>query len=255
MDQATERDLIRRWQDDRDPKALDRLVRSQLRHVEQIASRYSSRRLSREDLIGEGAVGLLIAIERFDLERENRLVTYAAQWIRAMVTSAVSGACANGKTMVGATRSMVFWGITKHREALRCLYDDDDRVDELFARRVGVSVGALRNGMAGILTEWSMDAAFPGTEIEPYDVHDAGTPSPEHEFEEREMRDNCWALAHSALTVLDERERSIIQLRYLDDERVSLAEVGRRIGVSRERVRQLEGRALEKMRRRLGAAA
>jgi RNA polymerase sigma-32 factor len=232
--------LARRYRRTGDRKLEERLVRSQIRLVAKLA-RQLGRARDRDDLIQEGCIGVLHAVRQFDPSRGVRLSTYAAWWIRAYQ---LRWQVANHRLVrVGKTalqRRVFFEG-----RALRRRLDAaglDAAPDEL-ARRMGVNAERLDRDLR------SIDAREVGV--------DPSLPQPAPGAEERLAQAETEKLVadevRQFVAGLDGRSRTIVRARWLEEEPMTLREMGRRLGVSRERVRQLEGRLLEELRERLPA--
>jgi RNA polymerase sigma-32 factor len=253
MERATERGLIERWQRHRDLGARNELVRQHMRTVEQVAWQFRRYPLPHEDLVAEGYLGLMRAIDRFELDRETRLVTYAGYWIRAYMTAAIAKAAARGRTCTLVGRTRFLWAVPRLMGRARALVDDPDRVERLVARSLHLSIESLRRGLAGLEADMSLDARM--VDGGWYDRMPDGGPGPDELFLDAEDHRLSEAMAARALDALDRRERYIVEGRFMEPERRTLADLGRDLGISRERARQLEQRALGKMRAALGAGA
>jgi RNA polymerase sigma-32 factor len=250
-----EEDLARRWALEQDEDALHELVAAHARLVVSQASAYKGYGLSMSDLLQEGNLGLMQAAARFDHTREVRFSTYAVWWIRAAV-----------QDFVLRNWSMVRLGTTTQEKALffnlrrlrAMIASHDGGVDEFDTRqqiadRLKVQLTQVEN-MESRLSGPDQSANAPigedgGSEWQDLLVDDG--PSPE----DRIQRNNDNAVRgrwlKSALTSLPEREQHIIRERHLKEESTTLAELGEELGISKERVRQIEHRALQELRRRV----
>jgi RNA polymerase sigma-32 factor len=252
LERDHESELARRWLRDRDEAALHELTASHARLAVRIASGFKGSGLPLTDLIQEGNVGLMQAAERFDPERGVRFSTYATWWIRA----AIQNFLLHNSSMVRATttpqRRRLFFGVRRMRARLESGFDgyltEDARehisktlntnVEEVTAMEVYLS-----RSDQSLNTTVGLDD---GLELQ--DLIAADGPSPE-EITVRE-RDGAVRAAwiKKALSSLSPRERQIISRRFLGERRITLAEIGESFGVSKERIRQIEGRALRKLR-------
>ncbi len=252
LERDHESELARRWLRDRDEAALHELTVSHARLAVRIASGFKGSGLPLTDLIQEGNVGLMQAAERFDPERGVRFSTYATWWIRA----AIQNFLLHNSSMVRATttpqRRRLFFGVRRMRARLESGFDgyltEDARehisktlntnVEEVTAMEVYLS-----RSDQSLNTTVGLDD---GLELQ--DLIAADGPSPE-EITVRE-RDGAARAAwiKKALSSLSPRERQIISRRFLGERRITLAEIGESFGVSKERIRQIEGRALRKLR-------
>jgi RNA polymerase sigma-32 factor len=240
LDRETERDLARRWIMG-DKRAGEKIVEACLPFVIAIALEYRRWGIPLEDIVQQGNLGLLRAAKKFDPEREVRLATYAAYWIRAEIREYV----------VRAYR-VVRLGTTKaERRALRAYRTTQERDPETLARVSGLSkerVELLLPLLAG--REVSLDAS--ATDASPVVERMAAKgPDPEEETGAQEVREQSRDAVTEALRHLNERELLIVRERMMNDDPVTLQRLGEMLGVSKERVRQLEERARGKLRDRL----
>jgi RNA polymerase sigma-32 factor len=257
---ALERDeelaLARRFRDAGDPIARDRLARSQLRTVVSIALRYRRYGLELSELIAEGNVGLVHALSKFDPERGNRLVTYASHWIRAYILESVlkSWSIVGGGS--GALRTKLFFKLRRERARVANLVGEGEEAERLLAQRLDIEPEKLRVLLQQLeIRDLRLDASA-GDGDSTARVVDT-LPSLDRNQEELALRSEAAETARdavgNALEALDERERFIVEQRFMADpeDQLSLAEIGRSLGFSRERARQLEARARRKLRARI----
>lgn len=244
LDRETERDCARRWAAG-DKRAGQKLIEACLPFVVSIALEYRRWGVPLEDIVQQGNLGLLKAASKFDPEREVRLATYAAYWIRAEIREYV----------VRAFR-VVRLGTTKgERRALRAYRKTKTTDPAELARISGLSEERIRLLLPLLAArETSLDVstndAAPATERIP------GTlPSPEEEAAQSEQQARAGVAVNAAVEHLDQRERMIVRERFMKDEPPTLQELGGRLGVSKERVRQLEERARMKLRGELAELA
>lgn len=236
-----------------DQRAADQLVEANLRYVVAVALQYRRYGIKLEDLVAEGNLGLMMAVRKFDADRGTRFVTYAGYWIRAYVLDAV----VRSTTMVGAgsgpLRSKLFFRLRRERAQVAHLSQDADERNELLAERFGVSPEKMREMMMRIDSrDVSLDQpVFDDSGTTLVDTL-RGSADHEAQFLLSERQGNVEALLEEALGVLDRRERYIVEARLMAEDGMSLAAIGRELGVSRERARQLEARAKKKLRQRLG---
>ena len=240
LDPAEELELARRWRDG-DERAGPRLVEASLPFVISIAREYRRWGMPLEDLVQQGNLGLLKAAAKFDPTRECRLVTYAAYWIRAEIREYV----VHGYRIVrlGTTRT--------ERRAMRAYRRSALESPEHMAEVSGMPLKRARKlwpllGNRDVSLDVRYDDRAPA--IERLEAT-AGTPD-----ENVARRDTIYRVRErlgQAFESLSDRERAIIEQRIMSDEPRTLEELGREMGVSKERVRQLEVRAREKLRREL----
>jgi RNA polymerase sigma-32 factor len=244
LDRDTERDLAKRWIAG-DQNAGARIVEACLPFVVSIALEYRRWGVPLEDIIQQGNLGLLKAAEKFDPKRECRLATYAAYWIRAEIREYV----------VRAFR-VVRLGTTKgERRALRAYRRSKTTDPAALAQISGLSEERVRL-LLPLLSgrEVSLDAST--NEMAPaIDRLPTTTPSPEEEASREEITQQAGRAVRAAVEELDEREQMIVKARLMTEDPPTLQELGAKLGVSKERVRQLEERARSKLRGELSAFA
>lgn len=256
LSREDEQQLVRRWRDDRDERARDSLVRSSLRLVVAIAKKHARYGIPLGELIAEGNFGIVRALGNFDPERGTRFTTYAGHWVRACVLQHVL----RSWSIVGSgmPRSKLFFKLRRERVKLTNLVGEGEHADALLAERLDLPQAKVRSLLRRVdQRDFSLDSEGPagdGSSLLNALV------APELNQEQRAMASesggNARDAMRDALTVLDDRERLIVESRLLvdsDAEVISLAELGRKLGVSRERVRQLEERAKRKIKARISA--
>lgn len=238
-----------------DTRAAHSLVEANLRYAVAAALQYRRYGIPLWELIEEGNLGIMLAIRKFDPERGVRFVTYAGYWIRAYVLDLV----VRSKTMVGAgsgaLRSKIFFRLRRERAQIAAREPDPERRIELLAERFGVDVDKARSMLAQVDSrDLSLDASVrPDGSLTILDtLRDTGVDQ-ETDFIENEQQSRIEHELSGALKTLDTRERFIVEQRILADDEVSLAELGRKLGISRERARQIEARAKRKLRKHLEA--
>jgi RNA polymerase sigma-32 factor len=249
---SEERQLALRWRRFGEQEAAARLVTGNLRFVVKIAFEYRTYGVRLLDLIQEGNLGLLVAVDRFDPDRNVRLTTYAVWWIRAYI-----------QEYIRRSWSLVRFGTTRSEQ--RCFYRlrrERQRLErggtKADPERLASALGVKRNELEAIESritrrDMSLDeAAYADTEETRGDRIADDQPGPESTFAEREMNDLLREVIREALDSLDPRERAILSRRYLQSKPATLKELGSAFGISRERVRQLEARAKAKLRESLG---
>lgn len=237
-----ERDLFRKVHKG-DRRARERLVLSQLRYVIRIAGRYRRYGCPLSDLIQEGTVGLLEAIKRFNPEKGTRLSTFAMWWIRAAIQDYVlrSGSVVRSVT-TPRHRTMYFSG------ALAGLDEKGGDAVRALAGRLNTTVDDVRAFAQRLrAVDQPLDAKHPDGRTLADTLPDS-SPDPEILLTSKRERIALVRLLRAAIPALTRRERHILRQRFLGEKRQSLTKIGRELGVSKERVRQLESRALEKIR-------
>src|SRR3979490_889876 len=245
--------LVKRWREHGDRDAAHKLVTSHLRLVTKIARDYRGYGLAISEAFSEGNVGLMQAVERFEPEKGFRFATYAVWWIKAAIQEYILRSWSLVKVGTTANQKRVFFNLRKAQSKISVLNDGDMRPDQvkIIARRIGVTEtdviymnrrlggdaslhAAIRGGGgSGAWQDWRVD--------EP----------PDHEttLAANEEFDNRRKTLSDALTVLNERERRIFEARRLAEDPITLADLAEEFGVSRERVRQIEVSAFEKVQK------
>jgi RNA polymerase sigma-32 factor len=252
LDREREFELARRWRDDRDEEALHELILSYTRLVVSMAARFRGYGLPVGDLIQEGNIGLMQAAARFEPEREIRFSTYAAWWIRAAIQDYILRNWSIVRTGTTASQKALFFNLRRLRARIAgpggASLDADGRAEIAEALRVDAAeVEAMEQRFAGADQSLSTPVAEGRDEDRGSLIPDQ-RPSPEDVV--IGMRDAAtrsrWLA--EALGELSDRERTIIAQRRLQENGATLEELGAELGVSKERIRQLETRALGKLK-------
>jgi RNA polymerase sigma-32 factor len=248
LSRREETELARRWRATRDRRAADVLVRAHLRDVAFIAHKHRNYGVPVSELISEGNLGLLRALDKFDPERGIRFATYAAYWIRAYVIAFVLRSWSMVRNRSGVVRSKMFFRVRRERARARMLYGDDERVVDVVAERLGTTRRAVESMIQRLdARDVSLDDAKGGVPL--IEVLHSEQTDAERAVADGQVRERVRGFLRGALEQLDTRERYIIESRFLSDTdgAMSLAKIGRELGVSRERARQLERRARDKL--------
>src|SRR6187397_2865011 len=245
--------LAKRWQEHEDSEAAHKLVTSHLRLVAKIAMGYRGYGLPIAEVISEGNVGLMQAVKRFEPEKGFRLATYAMWWIKAAIQEYILRSWSLVKMGTTANQKKLFFNLRKAKSKISALEEGDMRPDQvqLIAKRLGVTEQDVVDMNRRLGGDTSLNAPIrddgESGEWQDWLVDDA--PSQERILAESEESDNRHKALISALDVLNERERRIFEARRLADDPITLEELASEFGVSRERVRQIEVRAFEKVQR------
>ena len=242
--------LAKRWKEHEDPDAAHRLVTSHLRLVAKIAMGYRGYGLPIGEVISEGNVGLMQAVKRFEPDKGFRLATYAMWWIRASIQEYILRSWSLVKMGTTASQKKLFFNLRKAKSQISALEEGDLRPDqvEIISTKLGVSkqdVIDMNRRMSG---DASLNAPLRDEgEGEWQDWLVDSSASQENLLVDREESDNRHGVLHSALGVLNERERRIFEARRLADDPITLENLSDEFNISRERVRQIEVRAFEKV--------
>jgi RNA polymerase sigma-32 factor len=247
--------LAKAWSERGDEDAADKLVRAHLRYVVAIALKYRRYGVPLSELIAEGNFGVVHALKKFQPDRGNRFVTYAAYWIRAYVLNYVIRSWSLVGAGSGALRSKMFFRLRREKVRVLNLVGEGEAADDLLATRLGLSRDQVQTMLRRLeARDVSLDAkVFDDSGTAVLDTLIAPGQDQEATLASSGLHEKLRGAVHEAIETLDERERFIVEKRLMADpeDELSLAELGRRLGVSRERARQLEARAKKKLKGRL----
>jgi RNA polymerase sigma-32 factor len=251
--------LAKRWLEHNDSGSAHQMVTSHLRLVAKIASGYRGYGLPLGELISEGNIGLMQAVKRFDPERGFRLATYAMWWIRAAIQEYILHSWSLVKIGTTAAQKKLFFNLRKLKGQIEAFEEGDltpEHVGEI-AERLSVTeaeVVMMNRRMAG--SDHSLNAPLRAdAEGEWIDWLADDTESQEIQLAESEEYSKRQSLLKDALSILNERERHILTERRLSEEPSTLEDLSKVYGISRERVRQIEVRAFEKLQKAIRNAA
>jgi RNA polymerase sigma-32 factor len=244
--------LARAWRDDNDVDASHKLVTSHLRLVTKVATKYRGYGLPSEDLVSEGAVGLMQAVKRFDPDRGFRLSTYAIWWIRAAIQEYILHSWSLVKIGTTAAQKKLFFNLNRLKGQMRAIDDGDLRPEQ--AAKIASLLDVAEEDVVNMNRRMA--------------AHDHSLNAPTHEYgsdwqdglvdesagQESAFADHEELVGRKArlsevMKVLNTRERHILIERRLKDNPSKLDELSQHYGISRERVRQIEVRAVEKLRK------
>ncbi|MFA7428844.1 MAG: RNA polymerase sigma factor RpoH [Rhodospirillaceae bacterium] len=247
--------LAKRFHDHDDIGAAHELVTSHLRLVAKIAMGYRRYGLPMADVIAEGNLGLMKAVKKFEPEKGFRLSTYAMWWVKASINEYILNSWSLVKIGTVSTQKRIFYNLRKMKAQLGS-YDEGGLTDE-HATQIADTLQVKKadvHAMNARLQSRDRSLNAPVGEegnAERVDLLPDTAPNQEEMLEARQTRDRSRVLVHTALQVLNERERHIITQRRLIDDPVTLETLGEEYGLSRERVRQIEARALQKLEARI----
>jgi RNA polymerase sigma-32 factor len=243
--------LAKRWREHGDRDAAHRLVTSHLRLVAKIAMGYRGYGLPISEVVSEGNVGLMQAVKRFEPDKGFRLATYAIWWIRASIQEYILRSWSLVKMGTTANQKKLFFNLRKAKSKINALDDGDLRPDQVqsIAKRLGVTEKDVVDMNRRLGGDASLNAPIreDGDSGEWQDWLADDSPSQERILADNEESDNRHKVLMQALGVLNERERRIFEARRLADDPITLETLADEFGVSRERVRQIEVRAFEKI--------
>ncbi|HJN61707.1 MAG TPA: RNA polymerase sigma factor RpoH [Alphaproteobacteria bacterium] len=250
--------LAKRWREHEDSDAAHQLVTSHLRLVAKIAMGYRGYGLPVGELISEGNVGLMQAVKRFDPDRGFRLATYAMWWIRASIQEYILHSWSLVKMGTTAAQKKLFFNLRKIKGQLEAIDDGDLSPEnvEYIASALNVperDVVSMNRRMSG--PDQSLNAPVReegGGEWQDW-LEDPEIDQESSVLEDQELAHRSAQLARS-MEVLNEREKHILSERQLKDEPATLEQLSKVYGISRERVRQIEARAFEKLQKAMHAA-
>ncbi len=256
LQREEEHDLTVRWLEQRDLSARQAVVEAHLRYVVAIALRYRRYGMPLSELIAEGNFGVVHALDKFDPTKGTRFVTYAAYWIRAYVLNHIIRSWSLVGVGSGALRSKMFFKLRRERVRITNLVGEGDEADELLAKALDMPKNKVVSMVRRLeARDVSLDARlFDDSGATLADTLVSNDQSQEQRVGDHELGGHLRDAVRDAIAELDQRERYIVEKRLMADteEELSLAEIGRRLGVSRERARQLEARAKRKLKSRIG---
>ena len=245
--------LAKRWREHGDREAAHKLVTSHLRLVAKIAMGYRGYGLPISEVISEGNVGLMQAVKRFEPEKGFRLATYAMWWIKAAIQEYILRSWSLVKMGTTANQKKLFFNLRKAKSKISALEEGDMRPDQvkLIAKRLGVTEQDVVDMNRRLGGDASLNAPIreDGDAGEWQDWLVDNSASQETLLAESEQSENRHNALGDALTVLNDRERRIFEARRLAEDPITLEELADEFGVSRERVRQIEVRAFEKVQK------
>jgi RNA polymerase sigma-32 factor len=250
--------LAKRWKEHEDPGAARKLVTSHLRLVAKIAMGYRGYGLPVSEIVAEGNVGLMQAVKRFEPDKGFRLATYAMWWIRAAIQEYILRSWSLVKLGTTANQKKLFFNLRKAKNKIGAIEEGDLTSEHVatLSDQLGVSaqeVTDMNRRLSG--PDSSLNAPLRSdSESEWQDWLADETLDQETRMADREELGDRHNLLTGAMGELTERERDIIQARRLQDEPATLEELSQKYGISRERVRQIEVRAFEKLQKQMKSA-
>jgi len=244
--------LAKRWQEHADSEAAHKLVTSHLRLVTRIAMGYRGYGLPIGEVISEGNVGLMQAVKRFEPDKGFRLATYAMWWIRASIQEYILRSWSLVKMGTTAAQKKLFFNLRRMKGQIKALEDGDLRPDQV--KQIATKLGVPEDDVISMNRRLGGDASLNapvradmegGGEWQDWLVDD--TPGQEERLVESEELSQRRSYLVNAMASLNEREKRIFEARRLAEEPATLEDLSEEFGVSRERIRQIEVRAFEKV--------
>ena len=252
--------LAKRWREHEDPAAAHRLVTSHLRLVAKIAMGYRGYGLPIGEVISEGNVGLMQAVKKFEPDKGFRLATYAMWWIRASIQEYILRSWSLVKMGTTAAQKKLFFNLRRVKSEISALEEGDMRPEQVsqIATKLGVldsEVISMNRRLSG--PDASLNAPLRADSDNEWQdwLEDKDAVSQETVLAETEEKSQRMSLLEVAMAELSDRERHILTQRRLKDEPTTLETLAAEYNVSRERVRQIEVRAFEKLQKAMRAAA
>jgi RNA polymerase sigma-32 factor len=253
LEKEQEYELAKRWRERGDRDAADQLVTSHLRLAAKIAMGYRGYGLPVSEIISEGNIGLMQALNRFEPEKGFRFATYAIWWIRASIQDYILRSWSLVKIGTTANQKKLFFKLRSAKSKIAAFESGDLRPDQvaLIAKDLDVTHQDVIDMNRRLGGDRSINAPLheDGETGEWQDHFVDQSPSPEAIVVEQDDKEYQHNALIAAIDVLDDRERHIFEARHLADEPLTLEELAERFSVSRERIRQIEARAFEKVRK------
>lgn len=249
MSREREQEVALAYQATGEPRLAEALVKANLRFVVRLAGRYRGYGMPMEDLIQEGNLGLIAAVQRFKPEQGVRLISYAVWWIRAYLQQFIVRGWSLVRTGTTQTQRRLFFKLRSARDALE--RGGETATPEQIAEVLGADVPTTRDmlgRMSGNDVSLQATVGESGTTTRQALLPD-DSPGPEELLARRQVRAKVRARTFAMMQVLDPKERYIMARRLLATEPETLRGIGRVFGISRERVRQIEGKVIRKLRR------
>ena len=251
--------LAKRWQEHEDSEAAQTLVTSHLRLVAKIAMGYRGYGLPIGEVISEGNVGLMQAVKRFEPDKGFRLATYAMWWIRASIQEYILRSWSLVKMGTTAAQKKLFFNLRRAKSKLQALEDGDLKPDHV--KQIATNLGVSEDDVVSMNRRLGGDASLNAPlradsesgEWQDWLVDDQ--PDQEENYAQAEELDRRRGYLENAMSSLNDRERRIFEARRLAEDPITLEDLSSEFGVSRERIRQIEVRAFEKVQKAVKQSA
>jgi RNA polymerase sigma-32 factor len=249
-------ELASRYYKNSDVEAAHKLITSNLRFVVKVAFEYKSYGVKLLDLIQEGNIGLMMAVKKFDPYKGYRFISYAIWWIRAYIQNFIIKTWSLVKIGTTQAQKKLFYKIGKVRKALEA-DRENERKYEALANDLDVTkedIMEMEQRMSS--RDLSLDAPFDeDRELTPLELLQESSPNQEEELIDKQEREVLEDEVHKAMKRLTEKEVYVIKNRIMSDTPLTLQEIGDHLRLSRERVRQIEGEALKKLKKEMSSSA
>ena len=253
LEKEEEFKLINDWRDNRTPKSLQKILSSYLRLAVSYARKYSSYGLPIDDLIHEGVLGIMHALDKFDTSKDFRLSTYASWWIRASIQDYILKNWSVVRTGSTASQKALFFNLKKIKQQINDVSREFMGQDEINKVSSMLNVKSLEvQNMESRLTGGDLhlnQKVDNDTENDLMSLLADERQNPEESFEDYNDKKIKKDFIYKAINTLNEREKTIIQLRKFKEKSITLDELGKTLKISKERVRQIETKALEKLKK------
>ena len=255
LEKDEEFQLINDWRDNKTPKSLQKILNSYLRLAISYARKYSSYGLPIDDLIHEGVLGIMHALEKFDTSRDFRLSTYASWWIRASIQDYILKNWSVVRTGSTASQKALFFNLKKIKQQINDVsrefmgQDEINKVSNMLKVK-SIEVQNMESRLTGgdLHLNQKVDNE---TENDLMSMLADDRQNPEEYFEDFNDKNIKKDFINKAIDTLNEREKIIIRLRKFKEKSITLDELGQKLKISKERVRQIETKALEKLKNSL----
>ena len=255
LEKDEEFELINDWRNNKTPRSLQKILNSYLRLAVSYARKYSSYGLPIDDLIHEGVLGIMHALEKFDTSRDFRLSTYASWWIRASIQDYILKNWSVVRTGSTASQKALFFNLKKIKQQINDVSREFMGQDELNTVSNMLNVKSIEvQNMESRLTGGDLhlnQKVDNDTENDLMSLLADERQNPEESFEEFNDKSIKKDYINQAIGTLNDREKTIIRLRKFREKSITLDELGSKLKISKERVRQIETKALEKLKKSL----
>ena len=252
LEKSEEFELINDWRDNRNPTSLQKILNSYLRLAISYARKYSSYGLAIDDLIHEGVLGIMHALDKFDTSRDFRLSTYASWWIRASIQDYILKNWSVVKTGSTASQKALFFNLRKIKQQISDVsseymgQNEINQVSEILNVK-NLEVQNMESRLSGgdVYLNQKIDSE---SDNDLMSLLNDDRPNPEETVEEFNDGKLKKDFIEKAISILNDREKTIIKMRKLKEKSITLDELGQMLKISKERVRQIETKALEKLK-------